>query len=91
MTPQELDKLRKDVKKRMIDLGLERARSYHLIVPHLNQTASVQILCNALTGYRNGPAAQALLQNLWNVLQGWPPDRVSPCGEHIHEGARQNN
>ena len=91
MTPQEIDSLRKEIKKRLVDLDMDRTTAYSRIIPHLKVPASRQILCNALTGYRNGPAAQALLLEMKEILSVWPPYRVSPCGEHIHEGATQNN
>lgn len=91
MSPQEIDNLRKEVKHRMVDLGLDLPGSYDLLIPYLKTPASRQILSNAMTGYRNGPAAKAVLENLFNLLQAWPPGTDSPCGEHIHEGERQNN
>lgn len=71
MSPQEIDVLRKEVKHKMIDLGLDREGSYELLMPHLQNVGKTQISM-ALTGYRNGPAAKALLEEMREVLSNWP-------------------
>ena len=77
MTLQEIDTLRKEVKHRMIDLGLDREGSYDLIAPHLsrrmNRPVSKPQICTALTGYRNGRAQAQMLESLKTLLQAWPP------------------
>lgn len=91
MSPQEIDTLRKEVKKKMIDLDLDREGSYELILPRL-RTISKNQLSMALTGYRNGPAAKAILENLQLVLADWPGENVnSPVCELIHDGKKENN
>jgi hypothetical protein len=69
---QEIETLRKEVKHRMVDLDLDRPGSYEAIIPRLKRPVSQKILSMALTGYRNGPAAQSLLEELRAVLQKWP-------------------
>jgi hypothetical protein len=79
MLPQEIDALRKEVKKRMIDLDLDREGSYDLLLPHLNKTAGFLIsksqLCMSLTGYREGVKHQQILKTLQELLCIWPPDQ----------------
>ena len=78
MTLHEIDTLRKEVKYRMIDHGLDREGSYDLIAPHLgrhmNRPVSKQQICTALTGYRNGLPQARLLESLMELLQTWPPE-----------------
>jgi hypothetical protein len=76
MSLQEIDTLRKEVKHKMIDLGLDRPGSYEIIVPHLRLPVSQKILSMALTGYRQGRAAKSLLEELLTVLSTWPPEVV---------------
>ena len=81
MSPQELDALRKEVKKRMIDLGLDKEGSYDLLLPHVSFAAGFRIsksqLCSSLTGYREGQTYQDILKALQRLLDIWPPDRES--------------
>jgi len=93
MSPQEIDALRKEVKHKLVDLGLDRPGSYEIIAPHLRLPVSKKILSMALTGYRHGKAAQALLEELLTVLSAWPPeaDRNTPHCGHIHNGEKKNN
>lgn len=79
MSPEEIDTLRKEVKKRMIDLGLDREGSYDLLLPHLNEAAGFKVsksqLCSSLTGYRESQTYQDILKALRSLLESWP---VSP-------------
>lgn len=91
MDNPDFETLRKEVKKKMIDLDLDREGSYELILPRL-RTISKNQLSMALTGYRNGPAAKAILENLQQVLADWPVENViSPVCELIHDGEKENN
>ena len=56
----------------MVELELDRPGSYGAIIERMQRPVSVKILSMALTGYRNGPAAQALLAELLAVLRSWP-------------------
>ena len=83
MSPQEIDTLRKEVKKRMIDLGLDREGSYDRLLPHLNEAAGFTVsksqLCMSLTGYRELQKNQDILQALQRFLETWPPDDPESC------------
>lgn len=70
MTDETKD-LRKEVKHAMVDLDLGRG-SYSAIIARMRRPVTVQILSMALTGYRNGPAAQALLEEVIGILRTWP-------------------
>lgn len=76
MTPQETNDLRKEVKHRMVELDLDSPGSYGAIIARMQRPVSTSILSMALTGYRNGPAAQSLLGELLDVLRTWP-DRAA--------------
>jgi len=91
MNPPETDALRREVKKKMVDLGLDRRGSYDLLIPRLK--VSRAILSMTLTGYRKGPAAWALLNELSCVLDAWPARSAAsaPLGERIHDHKVQNN
>lgn len=90
MSPQEIDALRKEVKHKLIDLGLDRPGAYDLIVPKITLPASRNILSMAMTGYRNGKATQELLEELLKVLSSWPEPETDPCRGYIHEPEPQN-
>lgn len=81
MSPEEIDTLRKEVKKRMIDLDLDREGSYDLLLPHVSKFAGFVVsksqLCMSLTGYREGQRHQNILKALQGLLDAWPPDRES--------------
>lgn len=91
MSPQEIDTLRKEVKKRMIDLGLDREGSYDLLLPHVNLAAGFKVsksqLCSSLTGYRESQTYQDILKALQQLLETWP---AALC-EHIHHGNMEDN
>ena len=70
--PAEVEALRKTVKKRLIDLDLDRSGSYDAIIPRMRIPATRNTISMALTGYRRGGAAMALLQEILSVLSGWP-------------------
>lgn len=78
MSPQEIDTLRKEVKKRMIDLELDKEGSYDIILPHLSRTAGLAVsksqLSMALTGRREGESYQLILKALQGLLVTWPPE-----------------
>jgi hypothetical protein len=66
--------LRKTVKKRMIDLGLDKRGTYELLLPLLTsekKNVSKSMLCMALTGYRKGRSQIDLLTKLLDVLSSW--------------------
>jgi len=71
--PAEVEILRKTVKKRMVDLNLDRRGSYEIIIPHMRIPVSINILSMTLTGYRSGRVAKAILEELLSVLAAWPP------------------
>ncbi len=79
MSPQEIDALRKEVKHKLIDLGLDREGSYDLILPYLIRTMGRPIskssLSSSLTGYRNGQLPQQILDALRGLLAAWELDR----------------
>jgi len=83
--PHDIDSLRKAVKHRLVDLGLDRPGSYDLLVPHIRLRVSRNIISMAMTGYRSGPAALALLEEMDRVLAAWPPAASSPFGVDIHK------
>lgn len=92
-TAADCEALRKQVKHLLVDLGLDKHGTYAMLIPHLKAPVSRNIISMAMTGYKNGPAAFALLREIremLHVLFSWSVS-VSPCGEHIHEGARQDN
>lgn len=68
-----LEALRKKVKHLMVDLELDRPSSYDTIAPYLHRPANRKLLSMALTGYQQGKADQALLQDLLEVLSSWAP------------------
>ena len=70
--PAEVDALRKTVKKRLIDLDLDRSGSYDAIIPRMRIPATRNTISMALTGYRRGSAAMALLREIQTVLSDWP-------------------
>lgn len=78
MTPQELDAFRKEIKKRMIDLGLDRWRSYKVVLPHISARLGRPVNYNSLvmtmTGYRNGESSVEILKTLQEVLAAWPSE-----------------
>jgi hypothetical protein len=91
MSPQEIDTLRKEIKHRMIDLGLDREGSYDLLLPHLSKIAGFAVsksqLCMSLTGYREAQRNQDILTALQGLLAVWPPGGemgLFPLCEHIH-------
>ena len=87
----DLDNLRKEVKHKLVDLDLDGKGGYRLLVPHLTVPASEKIISNAMTGYRRGPAAKALLEEMLALLSSWPPKNVPPSGGNIHEQDNQDN
>lgn len=94
MTAEETDALRKEVKHKLVDHDLDGPGGYDVLVPHLTLPASKRIISMALTGYRKGEAAQALLKELRQVLSSWPPQggvQTPPCGGLIHEGESEHN
>jgi hypothetical protein len=74
MSPQEIDALRKEVKKKMIDLDLDNRKAgvqTHLAVDlsaRTGKTICRQTLCMALTGYRSTVTYQTILQELHAML-----------------------
>ena len=83
MSPQELDTLRKEVKKKMIDLSLDREGSYDRLLPFLNKAAGFKVsksqLCSSLTGYRESQTYQDILKALKQLMETWPPDDPESC------------
>jgi transcriptional regulator with XRE-family HTH domain len=70
MSPQEIDALRKEVKHKMVELGLDRRGSLITLADRMNINKNSLIM--ALTGYRNGGPSIALLERLRNLLDAWP-------------------
>jgi len=74
MSPQEIDALRKEVKKKLIDLDLDNRNAG--IQPRLaadlsartGKNISTQTLNMALTGFRSSAAYQNLLEELHTML-----------------------
>ena len=79
MSPQEIDALRKEVKKRLVDLDLDRRGSLQTLAREMTRKGGESVnknsLTMALTGYRAGPSAQKLLKELGGMLETWPPDK----------------
>lgn len=67
--------LRKNIKKTLIDLGLDRAGNYAVLLPHvekeLGKAVSIQSFSMAMTGYRCTAAYQEILAALQRVLAAW--------------------
>jgi hypothetical protein len=76
MSPQEIDTLRKEVKHKMVELGLDRRGSYAVLLPRLLRPTHNSSLIMALSGYRSGPGSQAILEDLLAVLSTWPPENA---------------
>jgi len=78
MTSLDTNTLRKEVKKKMIDLDLDRSGSYEIILPRLSvlmgRAVHKHSLSMALTGFRNGPSSREILEGLRALLESWPPD-----------------
>jgi hypothetical protein len=74
MSPQEIDALRKEVKHKMVDLGLDNRKAgiqNRLAVDltaRTGKTISMQTVNMALTGFRSTAAYQTLLQELHAML-----------------------
>jgi hypothetical protein len=81
LTPEETDILRREVKKKMVDLYLDRPGSIAVLsnrlADRLGRSINSNSLVMALSGYREGPAAQQLLQELDVALAEWQPE--NPC------------
>ena len=60
----------------MVDLDLDQPGSYRVIGPRLSEMTGRPVnqksLSMALTGFRNGPASRALLEDLLRLLSAWP-------------------
>lgn len=91
MTPQEIDTIRKECKKIIVDLDMDNRKGggYRKITGALNRRLeriiSTNTLCMCLTGHRQSPAYQTLLAELHVMLTEviTTGDR-SVFGEHIH-------
>ena len=70
MSPQEIDALRKEIKHKMVELGLDRRGSLITLADRMNINKNSLIM--ALTGYRKGGPSVALLERLRNLLDAWP-------------------
>jgi len=70
------DELRKNIKKILIDLDLDRAGSYAVLLPHvekeLGRTIGIKTFSMAMSGYRSTAAYQEILEALQRVLAVWP-------------------
>jgi|GEM_PF-3609228 len=78
LTPREVETLRKEIKKQMVDLGLDRPGSYAVILPYISARIGRPILLQglsmAMTGYRNGNSSAEILTALREILETWPPE-----------------
>ncbi|MCX5818421.1 MAG: hypothetical protein NT047_00685 [Deltaproteobacteria bacterium] len=67
--------LRKNIKKTLIDLGLDRAGSYAVLLPHvegeLGRAIGIKSFSMAMSGYRSSAAYQEILAALQQVLATW--------------------
>ena len=76
MSPLEINDLRKEIKKRMIDLDLDRSGSYEVIIPRLSEMLGRPVhknsLSMALTGFRDGRTSREILNALKDLLDIWP-------------------
>jgi transcriptional regulator with XRE-family HTH domain len=70
MSPQEVDALRKELKHKMVELGLDRPGSLITLADRMNVNRNS--LSMALTGLREGGPSVALLERLRQVLDAWP-------------------
>jgi hypothetical protein len=91
MSPQEIDTLRKEVKKTMIDLELDAWGKTPSLAKELSDRTGKMISRNtlsmALSGYRSSEPYQIILKELQSMLA----ERQSPARDNIHEGESQNN
>ena len=66
------NELRKTVQKTLIDLGLDRAGSYAVLLPYveeeLGRTVGIKSFSMAMSGYRTTAAYQEILAALQRVL-----------------------
>jgi len=80
MTEQETEAIRRDVRKLMIDHGLERNR-VNLLQDALRERTGKPVsranIGYALTGHRKTKAYHAMLVELKQILEAWPPDRAA--------------
>jgi len=79
MTTKNNADLRKEIKKMLIDAGLDgrgqRKKLASMLHHHLGQAISTNTLCMAMTGHRTGPAYHTLLESIRELLLN---------REHIH-------
>jgi hypothetical protein len=87
MSPQELDALRKEIRKRMVDLDLPIRGAYDIVLPALNERLarlarnpiSRSILSMAMTSYREGESYIEILKELQALLAEWPVKGDGAC------------
>lgn len=76
MSPQELNALRKEVKKKLIDCDLDGRGVLKVIVPRLSERMGRPVHQNsvsmALTGFRDGRTSREILNALKDLLDIWP-------------------
>ena len=69
----DIDVLRKNIKKLMVDLDLDRRSAIlklsHAMSARMHTTISISRISMALSGYRKGPAYEKLLGDILNYLQ----------------------
>ena len=77
---EHTEALRKEVRKLMIDRGVEYG-SLHIMADALTERTgrrvSRQNVCFALTGYRQTKAYHRMLLDLKAILEVWPPDKAA--------------
>jgi len=90
MSPQEIDALRKEVKKLMVDLEMDgkKSKARFILAATLSEKMgrgiTNNILCMALSGYRQTEAYQEILVALREILYAMLPPDYSTVGENIH-------
>ena len=71
--------LRKNIKKTLIDLDLDRAGSYAVLLPmvekEMGRPIGIKSFGMAMSGYRTTVAYQEILEALGRVLSAMPPPK----------------
>lgn len=70
------ENLLKTIKHTLVDLELDKAGSYAVLLPHveehLGRKIGMRSFSMAMTAYRSTPAYQEILEALQDVLATWP-------------------
>ena len=80
MTEQEIESLRKEVRKLMIEHDIKwghRCLLQDALRERTGRPVSRSNIGFALTGYRKTKAYHAMLVELKQILESWPPDKAA--------------